>query len=43
MAVMIDIEKPKDCKECPFMGTDGIGTLSPMMCAAIWGRKITHK
>ena len=40
MAVIldIDIEKPKDCKECPFMGTDGIGTLSPMMCIAIWGR-----
>ena len=38
MALMIDIEKPKDCKECPFMGTDGIGTLSPMMCIAIWSR-----
>ena len=38
-----DMEKPTDCKKCPFMGTDGNpkDLLNPMMCIAIWAT--THE
>ena len=28
-----------DCQKCPFMATDGIDKLSPMMCIALWATK----
>lgn len=43
MIAIKDMEITKDCKKCPLMGTDGIDTLSPMMCIAIWATKHEKK
>lgn len=41
--VVINIEKPNDCKKCPLLGTDGDPRdyFSPMMCIAIYAT--THE
>ena len=41
--IQIDMEMPKDCRMCPFMATDGIDTLAPMMCVVIWGKNHEKK
>ena len=41
MIAIKDMEKPKDCKKCPLVGTEGNPKelLNPMMCVAIWATK----
>lgn len=41
MIVIKGMELQTDCKKCPLMATDGLDTLSPMMCFALWATK--HK
>ena len=41
MVAIKGIEAQTDCKDCPFMATDGAdeNELHPMMCIALWGMK----
>ena len=39
MVALKDMELQTDCQKCPFMATDGIDELSPMMCLALWATK----
>lgn len=39
MIAIKGMELQTDCKKCPFMATDGVDLLSPMMCLALWATK----
>ena len=46
MVVLKGMEPQTDCQKCPFIATDGIDTLSPMMCMALWkseGERMTRE
>ena len=39
MVILKGMEPQTDCQKCPFMATDGVDELSPMMCIALWATK----